>query len=78
MSEMKAQEAQQRVSVCDQRAVEQSRLAEDLTIKVIAYTLPLLPHVCTLLHAKCFHVVCFCRFCHTRAKYFSLDHTPFH
>ena len=34
MSEQRVQEAQQRASVCEQRAVEQSRLADELSTKV--------------------------------------------
>ena len=43
MSELRVQEAQQRVSVCEQRAAEQSRLVEELSTKVSIinhYSLP--------------------------------------
>lgn len=77
MSEMKAQEAQQRVGVCDQRAVEQSRLAEELTIKVIAYTLPPQP-MCVPSSMLSVSMWPGSAGCATHGLNISLHHTPFH
>ena len=65
VGELRLQEAQQRLAVSERRAVEQSRLVEELTAKVKTSKKHTYSHACTYVHVRRLGCILHIAYCST-------------